>query len=272
MQWQTILFHEAPPTLVDTTKQIMKDAGYRAYDPFPGGLGAPIGKVTRTRMFLAPMNKSWTRLLVAPGDVVDDALIASIVVESGVAAIWPQLLDDGNFTFRYASASGINEGDWSAFEPYLRDDKSVTELESAAGQMIVVKSNHSALPDDIQQMAADQGIGMGQVDKMMGKMTRRMFGKDGQADAMQKAQAGLANQQKVNWASIGGQRLQAVMACLAIEPDEWREPTWEALTAAYQIARQRDKGQADLLATDAAALDAVPNALDYQLLYFSKKQ
>lgn len=269
MNWQSLLFintSDATPSAL-AIGDWLKQHGYKAYDPFPGGLGSPIGKVSRLRMFLAPPTDGWTRLMVAPSD----ELPAELVQALGMDAIWPRLMGTEQFSVAHVSAVGEMNTSWEAFRPYLKPDLDVQHLNDAANRPIVIDPRTSNLPNDVQQMAASHGIEMGQVDKLMGKMTRRLFDKDQEGDALQQAQAGLASQTSVNWNTVSGQRLMAVMACLTVPEDYWRLPLWDSLTAAYQVARQRQRGQGDLLPTDAATLAVVPNALDYTLLYFSKK-
>lgn len=272
MLWQTLLVVNPPAlSIADTVRNLLKENGYKAYDPFPGGMGSPIGKVSRLRMFLAPTEAGWLRLLVATGDAVPHELVTTLARLLQTPIVWPQLIDDQQFSVGYVAATGEIDATWEPFRPYLKEDLSAADLTAAAQQAVVISKQNSNLPADVQQMAATQGIEMGQVDKLMGKMTRRLFGKEQEADALKQAQAGLANQAAIDWNTVSGQRLIAVMGCLTILDDYWRVPSWDALTGAYQVARQRQRGHSDLLSTDAAALDAVPNALDYTLLYFSKK-
>lgn len=272
MLWQTLVVVNLPAlSIADSVRDLLKVNGYKTYDPFPGGLGSPIGKVSRLRMFLAPTAASWVRLLVATDDDVPHNLVTTLAQSLQTPIIWPQLIDDQQFSVGYVTATGEIDATWESLRPYLKDDLSVADLTAAAQQAVVISRQNANLPADVQQMATAHGIEMDQVDKLMGKMTRRLFGKDQEGDALQQAKAGLASQATVDWNTVSGTRLISVMGCLTIPDEYWRLPSWDALTGAYQVARQRQRGQNDLLSTDATALAAVPNALDYTLLYFSKK-
>ncbi len=273
MLWQTFLFVGPSQTtpLADSVGQRLKENGYKAYDPFPGGLGSPIGKVSRLRMFLAPTLGNWTRLLIGPNDDMPLEQVKAIAQAVGMDVVWPQLLDEQHFSIGYIGQDGTIDTTWEPLRPWLNSGLVLKDLHAVANRPFVSKTTSSTLPPDVQALASAKGVEMRHVDKMMGKMTRRLFGKDQEADALQQAQAGLASQVAVDWNIPSGQQLVAVMGCLDMAEDYWRLPTWDTLTAAYQVARQRQRGQGDLLPTDAAALAAVPNALDYTLLYFSTK-
>ncbi|PJF42663.1 MAG: hypothetical protein CUN55_09765 [Phototrophicales bacterium] len=271
MKWQTLLFSQVSDqsVLAEQIRANLKVQGYKPYDPFPGGLGSPIGKVLRLRMFLAPLHSRWARICIAPQDELPHALLETLEL----SGIFLQVLDDEAFKIQYIDAQNGVISSWQALEGFLAEGKTVADLEAAAQKPALIQKQSSSLnlPPDIEQMANAKGVNMTQVDKMMGKMTRRLLGKEQESETLQQAKGSLSQTAAFDWNAPSGQRLMAVMACLAVPQDYWREPSWDALTTAYQVARQRQRGQGDLLPIDATALEAVPNALEYTLLYFSKK-
>lgn len=275
MLWQTILYHQPSAELSGLSQTIvetLKATGYKPYDPFPGGLGAPIGKVTRYRLFLGRIAEQWIRLQVHPQDSVPPEIS---LIDPQHAALQLHLQVEDTEHFRLL-LNGKLVSAWKQLEPLLQAGYSAADLEAAATSTVTINPQPgNELPPELQQMAREQGVKAQDVDKLMGKMSRRIFKKasknDTEAD-VQQAQATLSGQtQGMDWSSVAGQRLAAVMGCLTVPEASWRLPTWNALTGAYQIARQQQRGKELLLPGDSEKLAAVPNALDYQLLYFSKK-
>lgn len=273
MIWQTLLFKQpTAENLPQRISNLLKATGHKAYDPFPGGLGSPIGNVTRQRLFLSPVVEGWQRLCVAPADVLSPELLQDVVTfEQPVIHV--QMHDDEQFAVEVVGAdSGL-----TALSSLLRDGLSIDELEAATRRAVLIDSQSidNDLPPEIQQMARDQGVEVDQLNKLMGRMSKRVFRRAAKGDddaSMDDAKAAMnAQQARVNWNSVSGQRLQVVMDCLIVPSNFWRTPEWQLLTGAYQIARQQQRGKAMLLPGDQEKLQAVPNALDYHLLYFSKK-
>ena len=72
-----------------------------------------------------------------------------------------------------------------------------------------------------------------------------------------------------DWSSAGGQRIRALMDCLAV-PD-WQAPDFVTLRDAYALHHRRQRSpQARLYPGDAEALAAVPDALAYTPVYGGK--
>ena len=274
MIWQTLLVqHGSADTISTAISAWLKAQGYKTYDPFPGGLGAPFGKVSRTRMFLSPSQNDWQRLYISPQDTLPDGFVDALNagLPSTSTLLWLQMPTDEQFAVQMVGAAD----EWASFAELLRDGIMLENLAAAANQTVTIAPpDDSNLPLEIQQMAEDQGVQTAQVNKLMGKMSRRIFKKAAKQDQdanLDDAQAALSNQQGVNWQSVAGQRLQAVMDCLVVPENFWREPDWTALTGAYQVARQLQRGKDMMLPGDEERLSAVPDALEYDLLYFSKK-
>lgn len=274
MLWQTLLFHHGNSAIAlgETIKAWAKSSGYKPYDPFPGGLGAPIGHVSRLRMFLAPTLDTWQRLHIAPQDSLPSDLLENLSASS-VDVLHIQVPNPEEFSVQRL---GHMLNDWESFVQLLKTDKTIQDLQFAATKALVTGAAEPAnLPPELQQMATEQGLKAGDVEKLMGKMSKRVFKKAAKHDTaadIEQAQAALSGQTVVmDWGSLAGQRLSAVMDCLTVPDVYWRDPAWATLTGAYQVARQQKRGRDMLLPNDEEKLQAVPNVLDFELLYFSKK-
>lgn len=274
MIWQTFLFQNPDEKAYATTiLSALKEQGFKSYDPFPGGLGAPIGKVERLRMFLAPSHSGWQRLCVAPQDTVPTEIIDSLAAIVPNPVLWLRVHDAEQMDIHLLPEK---TSEWQALAPFLQTASDVDGLTAAATQSLEPTDEPAMpIPSDIQQLAKDRGVSDKQIDKMMGRMSKSLFKKASQDDAeanLADAQAALNSGPKgMQWGSVAGQRLRAVMQHLVIPEDYWRLPDWQSLTGAYQIARQAQRGHAELLTGDRERLEAVPDALDYQLLYVSRK-
>ena len=274
MIWQSIVFQNSDEQdYSPTLKAALKAVGYKTYDPFPGGLGSPLGKVARVRMFMSPVQDGWQRLMVAPQDELTDDIIIALTQTISTEMLWLQLQDDTEHSIIVLPAKNA---ELAALSPFLQPDYSIDTLQHQLTQPLTAQEASGVpVPEDIQQLAEERGVSDEQISKMMGKVSKRMFKKAAKRDAdanLSEAQAALNNQSGVHWGSIAAQKLMTIMQHTLIPADFWRLPNWQMLTGAYQIARQQQRGYADLLTTDAATLQKVPNALDYQLLYFSRKQ
>ena len=258
--WQRLLCKS--DDLVPELKRVFEADGYKAYDPFPGGLGSPVGKLTRLRTFISPPVDNWH--IVGTSDEIP----ASLLVELNLELLDIRLLEDDDYQIAVYHPDNAPDARLGALEPYLKDGVSLQDLAQIA-TLEMKADNADSLPSEISDLAAAQGVSAKHVDKMMGKMSKRIFRKMS-ADDTQKEQAmAMLQPTGINWNSAGAQKLQAIMDKLAI-PEDWHLPEWKSLVAAYQIARQQQRG-ADLLAGDADTLAKVPNAIEYTPIYYAKK-
>ncbi len=278
--WQHLLF--ANVSLNETIAAIrnaLENDGYKSYDPFPGGSGSPIGKLTRLRTFAAPSDQSWQSVFVAPNDSFDPSVLTDLIksVETAFLDLRIQSPEDFQITV-YNTAS--TSTDLTALVPFLKSGLTVADLESAHNEVISISdsspSNAANLPSELQQFADDQGVEGKHINKLMGRMTKRIFKKmeqqsgDASDYTQEQANAMLAGQVQDILNSPAGQKLRNVLACLTV-PDGWYLPDWKSLVAAYPIARQLQRGDELLLPGDEATLNQVPDALDYTPLYYAKK-
>ncbi len=247
----------------------LEQAGYQRYDPFPGGIGTPSGLTSFIKLFVAPVQSGWVRVLGMP----DLALMADIRYRDTVLHAWLDETDSG------ITVLNDDPANLESLAAFLRTGKMLADLERIQrGNMpiAVERPNESLLPDDIQQLAHNHGVNPDQAGKLINRLTSQMFGKldrssAGEASTMQSQAHALASGGgQVNWNSPAAQRLKAIMNLLTV-PDNWRDPSFEDVREAYQVARRLVKTPgARLMPDEQAALNAVPNAIDYIPIYVGK--
>jgi hypothetical protein len=228
---------------------IYTEAGYSAFNPFPGGTGTPKGITERVRLFVAPGEDNWTHIIGAP-DVdllgkLSDGLALSLVY------VW------------IGEESGVEVIGAGELSQFLRE-----------GAMNAQYTASDAPTGEVARLADEYGVDAGQADKMFQKAAKTVFKKldkrtEGEAASMQDA-AKKSLESAFSWGLPSAQRVMAIMECLTI-PQSWREPAFSDLAAAYQIACLLDINEdAPLLPGDDAILDRVAYPLDYTPAYFAR--
>jgi hypothetical protein len=244
--------------VLESLNHIYSEAGYAAYNPYPGGTGTPRDAKDLVRLFVARNEDGWVRLIGQP----DAALLPTLAeqIASPLLYVWIGLSD--------GQVNCIGSGDVGQF---LRKGKTAADIEQA-----LTTSYQARGSSLIGEYASQQGVNPTQADKLIQKTTKGLFQKmtkqgDANADTMQTAASNLASGKDVfSWGSIPAQRVAAVMACLTV-PQTWREPDYKDLAAAYQVACLLDIDEdAPLLPGDEAILDKVEYPLDYKLAYFAR--
>jgi hypothetical protein len=132
------------------------------------------------------------------------------------------------------------------------------------------------IPGEIQQLARAHDVNPEQADQMINHLTSRLFGKldrasGGEASAMQaRARALATGAHRPDWNNTAARRLEALVGVLAL-PSNWREPDFETVREAYQVARLlRRNPRSQVMPDEQAALKIVPNAIEYQAVYVGK--
>lgn len=272
-RWQVLLQPpQATSPLADVLRQVLKTAGYTAYDPFPGGTGAPIGKISRLRLFATPASEAWQRIII--GDSLDPELIAQITIHSQHPLIDVRLLSENGSHISVYEANGQANSNLDALSPFLKNSATLADLLQAT-QMPIISAepaSNSTLPAELQNLAQKQGVSMKHVDKLMGKFNKKIFGKteDGASNQAQGMATLSATQANIDWNTGDAQHLRAIMGCLTV-PETWYLPEYATLAGAYQLARQLQRGASLDLPSDQATLAKLPNAGDYTLLYYYKR-
>jgi hypothetical protein len=276
--WYRLFVPLADTSLVAAAlRSPLETQGYVPFDPFPGGAGTPPGLTAMVRLFVAPPQEGWVCVF---GEYPVD-LLPDFSRGVGVPVIYGWLTDEnGGFAlFR----DGARSDDPAAFEAYLRPGQPPDILPRAFAGQIKVEALTSdqppvavvgadALPPELQQLALDQGADPVKASKMFEKMSGKLFKRLGgpSADEQKQAQAMFMGGQDV-WNSLNGQRVRAIASVLNL-PSNWRVPSLQTLRDAYQVHRLRQRSpRLSLMPGDKEAMAAVPNALDYTLVYLGRK-
>ncbi|HML24557.1 MAG TPA: hypothetical protein PKD09_23090 [Aggregatilinea sp.] len=266
--------------VAETLRSLLKDEGYRAYDPFPGGMGTPPGLREMVRVFVAPPQDGWVRVL---GDVPAN-VIEALGAQLGVPVLHGWLTpEDGGFALVH---NGVRHTEPEAIAGALVPDQSPDQLRRAfageidvpvidSDQPPVVALGMDALPPELQALAQQKDVNPDKAAKMFEKMSGNLFrkigGGGGDSDEQAQARAMMMGQQQNVWNSLAGQRVRAAANVLDL-PDNWRTPTLEAVREAYQVHRLRERNpRLTLMPGDKEAMQAIPDALDYIPVYFGRR-
>jgi len=241
--------------------------GYQRYDPFAGGTGTPPGLKTFVKHFVVPERDGWVRILGAP----DLAVLPSLSTHADV--LYAHLSAEGGEITAYKDGA-LNA---NYLLTYLRPGQNLDDLARARQGARPTTADRPAdfLPDDIRQLARDQNVNPEQANKLVNRLTSQLFGKmdrtsGGEASAMQSQARAMINTSSVNWNNGPAQRLKALVSVLTL-PANWRDPNFQAVREAYQVARRLAKTpSAQLMPDERAALKAVPDALQYEAVYVGK--
>ncbi len=247
--------------------------GYIPYDPFPGGSGTPPGPKKFLRAFAAPPTEGWVRIL---GEVAVETLSG---LSAGRTVLHAWLVEGESRIDAYRNGTPDSGGLAAHLKPGKTPDDLERALQGAAptptGQG---RPASGPLSGELEQLARQRGVNAEQANRMIERLTGRLFGKldrqsGGEASALQdqaRAMIGGAHGAKPDWNGPAGRRLLALAQVLALPPN-WREPDFDAVREAYQVARRLQKNPgARLLPDEQDALRAVPDAMHYQPIYVGR--
>lgn len=247
--------------------------GYQPYNPF--GIVPGKSYAQTVRLFVAPPNGGWTRIIGAP----DEGQFAAL--SKITACLYIQLNGTEATIAAYANGTGADVTD--TFAAYLREGVTIDQV----SQLLTVAANDeplpgnvipfslyeapttqttlpfTVLPDDVQSLAGK--VDKGAAEKMFNRLTGTLMKKvGGDADG---ARALIAGEGSPDWNSNDGQRIQALMNLLNL-PRQWREPDFVALRDAYALhERRRRNPNAHLYPGDETTMAKVPDALTYLPVY-----
>ncbi|MEP7285077.1 MAG: hypothetical protein ABI947_04835 [Chloroflexota bacterium] len=271
--WHTLYFRtDDTPAVIVALVDALQQSGYQRYDPFAGGTGTPPGLQTLIRHFVAPAQDGWVRVLGTP----DPDLLPSLSAGFPMLHAW---LTDTDSGLEVYSNGALDE---QGLNVYLLPGNTIEQLARAqqgSRPSLVDRTEErlpDLLPDSVQQMARDYNVKPEQASKLMDRLTGQLFGKldrksDGEASTMQtQARALLAGTGQINWNSPAAQKLKGLASVLAL-PANWRDPDFDMLRDAYQVARRlRKSPNAQLMPDEQSALKAVPQAIAYEAIYVGK--
>ncbi|RMG82114.1 MAG: hypothetical protein D6712_15155 [Chloroflexi bacterium] len=261
-RWSNLfLFSAERDAIIATLQTALQELGYTLYNPFGGmpGLAYP----QTVKLFVSPPEGDIIRII---GEPINELLPP--LSQCGLCLM---------LSFDEESASIMlyqhgQETSLQALAPYLREGKTLADVEAALNNTPIVDDEHehlsdvplTALPEDMQTLA--QGVNPQEADKLFQRFAGKLLRNDEERAAAQ----ALLKPQSPNWNSVGGRQAMAIMSCLPVSSN-WHQPDFITLRDAYQLhARRQRRPQAKLLPGDAEAMAAVPNALEYVPIYGGK--
>ena len=262
--------------LIEQLRSVLAGVSFTPYDPFPGGTGTPPGFTHVVKLFVAPSQDGWVRVL---GEL-DDVRLAGLCADLSTALDFPLVcawltVESGGFALY---RGGQRYDDPGAFEPYRHPDHSPDHLrEALEGKRLAgpLDTSASTLPPELQQLAQDQGVDARKAGKLVDRLGGNLFGRlageaSGGGSDQQQARAIFAGGGRDIWNSLAGQRVRAIAETLAL-PANWRLPDLDTVRDAYQVHRMRQRyPRMAAMAGDREALAAVPGVADYVPVYMGK--
>jgi hypothetical protein len=245
----------------------LRHHGYQRYDPFAGGTGTLASFKTFIKHFVAPPTDGWVRILGKP----DSSSLIDLSTGQTMLYAWLTGTDCGIELYRDGAT------DPEGVIQFLRPGKSLGDLDAQVETPTSQTDQPaSVIPGEMQTFAREHNVNPEQASKMIERLTSRLFGKldrasDGAASGMQAQARALAiGAGRLDWNGPIAQRLKALASVLAL-PSNWRDPDFDAVREAYQAARMlRKNPRSQLLPDERAALNALPDALDYRAVYVGK--
>jgi hypothetical protein len=259
--------HSDAEHVAETLEAVYKRAGYGRFDPFPGGSPTPPAYKTFARHFVGEPQAGWIQIFGLPHPTLTDALIAAL--SAGNALLRLSLSAEN-----WAVSAHLSDADDNLLH-YARTGVTATMLTQAGQTQAGSAGKSSGLHPEVDQMMREAKVNpllaRGLIHQMTGQVMKQLEG-DLQAGEKQAAQQMLSGPARPNWESAAGRRLLAVAALLNLPPN-WREPDFDTLRDAYQVARRLAKTpSARLAANEQAALARLPNAIQYRAVYMGRAE
>jgi hypothetical protein len=249
-------------TIVATTLQeSLLWLGYTPFNPF--GLMPGLSYPKAVRLFVAPAQGGWVRVIGEPDNaqlpIVSKTMLCLLVALDGTEA-QIEVYADGERQPLDVALRLYLKSDIPAETP---DQTSVSSQRNPrTGDLELLED---ALPEDIKAMRVDMRQAQKMFDRLCAGLTQRSGNTGNEAAVRNLLQAN-----RPQWDSAGGLQVRELFARLTI-PTGWQEPDFVTLRDAYQLhERRRRNPNASLYPGDEEAMAAVPNALDYIVVYAGK--
>jgi hypothetical protein len=245
--------------LISALEKLYEAEGYTPYDPFPGGTGTPTGITSSIRLFVGAAEHGWTRILGHIESHILKRLAENLEVT--LLSVW---ISENESRVETVGSQTLIE--------FLKDGKTSDDLNRA--EKIIPINPGDTMQGELGDLAKQYGVKSKHVEKLFQKTARGIFEKldkqtEGEASRTQSEAMNVLKGQ-FSWDSAPAHRVQATMACLNV-PQNWHEPSFKDLAAAYPIARLLDLNEdALLLPGDEDLLDKVSFPLDYTPIYYAK--
>jgi len=239
--------------------------GYQPFDPFPGGSGTPAGLKETVKHFVAPAQSGWVRVLGVP----------SLDLHLDLPYLHAWLTNTASSLDVYHDGIAVPDG----LVPYLKSGYSLQDIQAALKGPIEASAHDnsgSALPAALDQLAKERGVNTDQAGQMFARISSQLVNRmdkqsGGEASqAQQAARSILSGKSAVNWTTVPAKRLERLMSLTTL-PTNWREPDFDMLRDALQVARRlKLNPRASLLPDEGMALARVSKAIDYLPIYMGR--
>lgn len=255
-QWISLYVPGADPAvLTSTVESALASAGATKYDPFGAmpGLSYP----RAVKLFVAPKNGDWVRMIISP-DCVLEPVVTAASLDAPLAAgfissdLIPALTfyRGGDLIDVLAVSQYVTDA--SGFAAHLKVPRHGT---SSVGGV-----SSGALPADLRSLSG--GLPARQVERMMNSMTGAISKGDRAG-----AQAAL---QSIDWESGAGEWMRTALSYLgmrnAVQPD------YATVSTAFRTAKRLARNpNATLYPGDTEARNAVQDVLDYTPVFYGWK-
>lgn len=273
--WHSLYIRHAEPETVSAALiALLEQHGYVLYDPFPGGTGTPPGLVDLARLFIAPVQDGWVRVLGELPRALWPEL--STALRMPVLIAW---LDEESGRIVLAAEGRCRE-DPEAFAPFLREGATLDDLRQAwAGSAAVPEQTEpgQGLPPALRDLARQQGVDPRKAGNLFEQLSSSLFGRlagqAGESSAEQEAaRAVLMGGGRDPWDSLRGRRVRAIAGVLDL-PANWRTPSWETVRDAYHALRMQQRYPRMMpLPGDRDSLAAVPDVAEYRAVFMGRVQ
>ncbi len=282
VRWCSLFLPFADPTLpmeqiaAERLRESLTAMGYTLYDPF--GLIPGRAYPSAIKLFVMPRMGNWIGVISA---VETESYTAKVGLAQTIFGADPFSLalliglDDPVSAPESAMIDVWEHGEpadpRTALIPYLKPGVTPDDLDAAlsltdeSSPAPTEPTVLTLLPEQVKSLA--DGVNERQAQQLINRLSSNVMGKLGGAPANA---ADILKSSAPDWNSPAGKRVIAAAACLTL-PETWKTLDFLAVRDAYALARRFERfPNANRLPGDQAALDTVPNALDFIPVYGGK--